>query len=138
MSSGRFLKEPIVSTTAKAIQIPSGASANRPDAPHFGTFRFNTDLGRLEYFNGSVFKAVGIDGEKALTIDTFTGDNSTLTFTLSTTPNSAGQLLVFIGGVHQEPTTHYTLSSDDITFDEAPPTSETISVVQGIGQTPTS
>jgi hypothetical protein len=134
--AGRFLKEPAISTSAKSIDIPSGNTAKRPEAPTFGSFRFNTDIGKLEYYNGSTFKQVALDGEKTLTIDTFTGDNSTTTFTLSTTPTGAGQLLVFIGGVHQESTTHYTLSSDDVTFDEAPPAGETITVIQGIGETP--
>ena len=134
--AGRFLKEPAISTSAKSIDIPSGNTAKRPEAPTFGSFRFNTDIGKLEYYNGSTFKQVALDGEKTLTIDTFTGDNSTTTFTLSTTPTGAGQLLVFIGGVHQESTTHYTLSTDDIIFDDAPPTGETITVIQGIGETP--
>ena len=134
--AGRFLKEPAVSSVVKSVDIPSGNTAKRPDAPTFGSFRFNTDLGKLEYYNGSTFKQVALDGEKTLTIDTFTGDSSTTTFTLSTTPTGARQLLVFIGGVHQESTTHYTLSSDDVIFDEAPPTGETITVIQGIGETP--
>ena len=104
--AGRFLKEPAISTSAKSIAIPSGNTAKRPDAPTFGSFRFNTDLGKLEYYNGSTFKQVALDGEKTLTIDTFTGDSSTTTFTLSTTPTGAGQLLVLIGGGHQESTTH--------------------------------
>jgi hypothetical protein len=136
MSTGRFLKEPLLDSNAKAITIPSGASSNRPTAPSFGTFRFNTDIGKMEYFNGTVFKQVAFDGEKTLTINTFAGDASTTTFTLSTTPTSITQVLVFIGGVHQEATTHFTLSSDDITFDEAVPTGETVTVIQGIGQTP--
>ena len=127
----------MVDSNAKAITIPSGASSNRPSAPRFGTFRFNTDIGRMEYFNGTVFKQVALDGEKTLVINTYTGDASTATFTLTTTPTSVTQVLVFIGGVHQEATTHFTLSSDNITFAEAVPTGETVTVIQGIGQTPT-
>lgn len=134
--AGRFLKEPAISSVVKSVDIPSGSTARRPEAPTFGSFRFNTDLGKLEYYNGTLFKQVALDGEKSLTIDTFTGDNSTTTFTLSTTPTGVGQILVFIGGVHQESTTHYTLSTDDIVFNEAPPTGETITVIQGIGETP--
>jgi len=136
MSSGKFLKEPKINSTANSIVIPSGAAANRPGAPKFGSFRFNTDSAALEYYNGTTFKTVSEAGEKTRTIDTFTGDNSTATFTLATTPSAVTQVLVFIGGVFQESTTHYTLSSDDITFDEAPPTGETITVIQGIAQTP--
>ena len=133
---GKFLKEPVIDGGAKAIRIPSGASSNRPDNPKFGAFRYNTDLAKLEYFNGSVFKQAAIDGEATLTIDTFAGDASTTTFTLSIQPSAVTQILVFIGGVHQESTTHYTLSSDDITFDEAPPSGETVTVIHGLGNTP--
>ena len=135
---GTFLKQPVVSTVAQGVAIPSGDTANRSESPKFGSLRYNTDIGRMEYFNGTSFKQMGLHGEKTLTVDTFTGDNSTTTFTLSTTPTGTGQILVFIGGVHQESDTHYTLSSDDITFNEAPPTGETITVLQGIAETPDS
>lgn len=136
--AGRFLKEPNIFGQAKSVGIPAGNTAKRPESPKFGTFRYNTDVGRLEYYNGTSFKQVALDGEKTLTIDTFTGDNSTTTFTLSATPTGTGQILVFIGGVHQESDTHYTLSSDDLTFNEAPPTGETITAILGLGDTPDS
>ena len=33
-------------------------------------------------------------------------------------------------------TTHYTVTDDDITFDEAPPVGETVSVIQGVNSSP--
>jgi len=134
--SGKFLKEPKADTSAKAITVPSGGASDRPGAPIFGSFRFNTDIGSLEFFNGTVFKTVSEAGEKTLVINTFTGNSSTKTFTMSVTPTAVTQLLVFIGGVFQESTTHYSVSSDDITFSEAPPTGETITVIHNIAKTP--
>ena len=136
--AGRFLKEPRIDGGAKSIGIPAGNTAKRPESPKFGTFRFNTDVGRLEYYNGTTFKQVALDGEKTMTVDTFTGDGTTATFTLSTTPTGTGQILVFISGVHQEPDTHYTLATDDLIFNEPVPDQETITVVIGIGETPDS
>jgi len=136
--AGRFLKEPRIDGGAKSIGIPAGNTAKRPESPDFGTFRYNTDVGRLEYYNGTAFKQVALDGEKTLTVDTFTGDGTSSTFTLSATPTGTGQILVFIGGVHQESDTHYTLASDDLTFNEPVPDGETISVIIGIGETPDS
>ena len=136
--AGRFLKEPRIDGGAKSIGIPAGNTAKRPESPTFGTFRFNTDVGRLEFHNGTTFKQVALDGEKTLTVDTFTGDGTSSTFTLSSTPTGTGQILVFIGGVHQESDTHYTLASDDLTFNEPVPDGETISVIIGIGETPDS
>lgn len=136
--AGRFLKEPKIEKNAKAVTVPSGNTAKRPGSPTFGTFRFNTDVGKLEYYNGTQFKQVALDGEKTLTIDTFTGDGTSSTFTLSATPTGTGQILVFIGGVHQESDTHYTLSSDDLTFNEPVPDGETITAILGLGDTPDS
>jgi hypothetical protein len=138
MSTGRFLKEPVIATTAKSIGVPTGSTATRPEAPTFGTFRYNSDVGRLEYYNGTTFKQVALDGEKTMTVDTFTGDGTTATFTLSETPTGTGQILVFISGVHQEPDTHYTLATDDLIFNEPVPDQETITVIIGMGETPDS
>tara|TARA_B100000287_G_scaffold11367_1_gene11482 strand:- start:1181 stop:2335 length:1155 start_codon:yes stop_codon:yes gene_type:complete len=56
----------------------------------------------------------------AYTRDIFTGNGSTATYNLSSTPGSALGALVFIGGVIQDPTTHYTMnlgaSPNTITF----------------------
>ena len=68
--AGRFLKEPRIDGGAKSIGIPAGNTAKRPEAPKFGSFRYNTDVGKLEYYNGTTFKQVALDGEKTLTIDT--------------------------------------------------------------------
>lgn len=136
--AGRFLKEPKIEKNARAVTLPAGNTANRPGLPKFGTLRFNTDLGLMEFYNGTQFKQVALDGEKTLTIDTFTGDGTTSTFTLSATPTGTGQILVFIGGVHQESDTHYTLSSDDLTFNEPVPDGETITAILGLGDTPDS
>jgi hypothetical protein len=136
--AGRFLKEPKIEKNAKSVTVPAGNTAKRPGSPTFGTFRFNTDVGRLEYYNGTQFKQVALDGEKTLTVDTFTGDGTTSTFTLSATPTGTGQILVFIGGVHQESDTHYTLASDDLTFNEPVPDGETITAILGLGDTPDS
>ena len=44
--------------------------------------------------------------------------------TLSVTPTSASDMLVFVGGVYQIPTTNYTLSGGEITFGSAPPAND--------------
>jgi len=54
------------------------------------------------------------------TIDTFTGDGSTVAFTLSQDPVSNTDLIVSVGGVLQAPTTNYTLSGTTLTFTGAP------------------
>ena len=53
--------------------------------------------------------------------DTFSGDDSTVAFTLSQT-SAANEVEVFVGNVQQEPTIAYSISGSTLTFTEAPPT----------------
>ncbi len=73
-------------------------------------------------------------GEKTLTIDRFQSDGTTVTFgagvgssidnsssaTFSQTVNDATDIVVFVGGVYQVPTTNYSVSGQQITFGSAP------------------
>ena len=65
---------------------------------------------------------------KSYTVDSFTGDGSDTTFTLSETPYSASALLVSIDGVVQKPgsSANYTVSGSTLTFTSAPATSQEI------------
>lgn len=131
---GNFLKNRQIK--GQSIGIPSGGSGARPSAPRFGAFRYNTDLGQMEYFNGTVFKQLSIAGEVDIVVDEFTGDGSTLTFSLSETVTGVNQVLVFVGNIYQQPST-YTITGggDDITFTEAPPDNAAINVIQNIAST---
>jgi len=131
-----FVKNPVV--RGQAITLPSGGSGLRPAAPRFGSFRFNTDLGLLEFFNGSLFRQVAVDGDANLTVDSFTGDGSTLTFSLSVSATDEEQVIVFVGSIYQQPTDTYTITGggDDITFTSAPPDGEPVNVIHGVSSTP--
>ena len=62
-------------------------------------------------------------------IDTFSGDNSTVNFTLREAPAATSSLMVFVGGIRQQ-IESYSLSGTTLTFSEAPPTgSSNIQVV---------
>mgnify|MGYP003326954947 CR=1 FL=1 len=66
------------------------------------------------------------------TKDTFTGDGSTTSFTMTTTPTDAKNVIVYIDGVMQEPTTNYTMSGTTITTaGEAAHTGARIVVMHG-------
>jgi|TARA_R110000796_G_C14509028_1_gene429692 hypothetical protein len=135
---GTFLKNRILQSGSTAIVLPHGTTANRPSNPVFGAFRYNTSTGTLEFFNGSIYKTVASTGEANITVDSFTGDNSTLTFTLSTTVSAADQTIVFVSNIYQQPTGVYTITGGgtDITFSAAPLASEPINVIHGLGNTP--
>ncbi len=128
---GKFVKSAIVNPQASDIVIPSGVAAKRPGVPQVGSFRLNTTTAKMEFFNGTEFKTLSNAGFVGVTVDSFTGDNSTTTFTLSVTPNAATGILVFVGQVYQKPATHYTVSSNNITFDEAVPVGEPVNVIHG-------
>ena len=65
-------------------------------------------------------------------IDTFAGDNSTTTFTLSTLPQSENQTFAFLNGVYQQKNT-YSLSGANIVFTATATTNDTIEVVTVAG-----
>ena len=129
---GYFVKNRRLQSGSSGVVLPAGGSALRPDAPKFGLIRYNTDLGAVEFFNGSVFVELGTAGAITYTVDNFIGDGSTLTFALSASVSGDDQVIVFVGSIYQTPTTAYTItggSLDDITFTSAPPVGVPISVI---------
>ena len=129
---GYFVKNRRLQSGSSGVVLPAGGSALRPDAPRFGLIRYNTDLGAVEFFNGSAFVQLGSAGAITYTVDNFIGDGSTLTFALSASVSGDDQVIVFVGSIYQTPTTAYTItggSLDDITFTSAPPVGEPISVI---------
>lgn len=65
----------------------------------------------------------------------FTGNGSTTNFTLAASVSAATDILVFINGVHQRPTTHYNVSGTTLTFVTAPLASSAIVAVKPAGST---
>ena len=130
---GYFVKNRRLQSGSSGVVLPAGGSALRPDAPRFGLIRYNTDLGAVEFFNGSAFVQLGAAGAITYTVDNFIGDGSTLTFgPLSAAVSGDDQVIVFVGSIYQTPTTAYTITGgglDDITFTSAPPVGEPISVI---------
>ena len=137
MATGVFLKNREIASGSTSVRIPFGATNERPNNPVFGVFRYNTSTGSMEYFDGTVFQQVAKSGEADITVDNFTGDNSTLTFTLSTSVSAADQTIVFISNIYQQPSTYsITGGGNDITFTGAPLSGEPINVIHGLGNTP--
>jgi hypothetical protein len=121
------------STQTGATGTPAGGTADRPSDPDTGDLRFNTDESSLEVFNGSAFVQLSTTGVVTVTQDSFTGDGSTVAFTMSTSveSNQAQRIVVAVGNVYQNPASAYTLSGTTITFTSPPGDSETITVIHG-------
>jgi len=116
-----------------ATSTPSGGAADRPSDPDTGDLRFNTDDGALEVYDGTQFQTLSTTGVVTVTQDSFTGDGSTVAFTMSTsvTSDQTQRIVVAVGNVYQNPASAYTLSGTTITFTSPPGDSETITVIHG-------
>jgi hypothetical protein len=62
----------------------------------------------------------------SFTTDVYTGDASTVAFTLSETPTVANSVMVFVDGILQKSSTNYTISGNTLTFTSAPDASAEI------------
>ena len=135
---GRFVKNQELGQGATSVEIPQVSTANRP-AGQNGQIIYNTTTASYQVYNGSQWYNVSeASREKTLTIDRFQGDGTTTVFgagsgntldgstaaTLSVVPTDASDMMVFVGGVYQIPTTNYTFSGGQITFGSAPPAND--------------
>ena len=137
---GRFIKNPVL-TQGSSVEIPNVSTANRPAGAN-GKIIFNTTTSTYQVYNGSQWYNVSeASREKTLTVDKFQGDGSTTVFgggkgntldgstmaTLSVVPTDATDMVIFVGGVYQIPTTNYTYSGGEITFGSPIPTNDGVS-----------
>ena len=108
-----------------SILIPVGTTAQRPSAAT-GMIRFNTSIDAFEFYDSSAWTTAGSDFTVIAT-QNFSGDNSTVAFTLSNAQTTAS-CIVSINGVVQLPTTAYAVSGTTLTFTEAPLSGDVIEV----------
>lgn len=115
-----------------AVVVPKGTTAQRPSADQ-GVIRFNTTTGKYEVSeDGSTWTSLRTSTEAGnITKDVFTGDGSTQTFTMSITPTSENNIVVYVDGVMQEPVTNYTNTGTTINFGEGLHTGARIVVMHG-------
>ncbi len=127
---GNWVKNRLLESGSTSVVVPAGATSQRPVAPTFGQFRFNTDSALLEFFNGTIFQSLSAAGSINYVVDSFTGDGSTTVFTMSERAEFASQIFVFVGSIYQDSTSAYTVDGGfDITFTSPPPSGEPISVI---------
>ena len=136
---GRFVKNPEIGDNATAVKIPNVTTAQRPSGVN-GQIIFNTTTSTYQAYNGSNWYNISeASRQKTITIDRFQGDGTTVTFgngagssiddsstaTFSVGVSDPTDIMVFVGGVYQVPTTNYSISGSGttatITFGSAPP-----------------
>lgn len=135
---GRLAKSPHIQNArsiAVAALIPGDTESNRPSYARPGTMRFNTDEELMEFWNGNCWVTIPAAGLVEISKDAFTGDGVETDFTMSNDVDLDEDVLVFVGGVYQNPTTAYTVSADTISFTSPPPLSEDIIVLHGYNST---
>ena len=136
---GRFLKAgqyiSLKDQTVGGLHLPAGTTAERTASPLAGSVRYNISIGNLEFYDGSDYQDFAVQGNVTITKDSFTGDGSTLVYTLSITPSDENSILVFVGNVHQNPGVAYSLSGATLTFGSPPPDTQTIVVLHGFNST---
>ena len=155
---GRFVKNPEIGDNASAIKIPEVTTAQRPAGVN-GQIIFNTTTSTYQAYNGSAWYNISeASRQKTITIDRFQGDGTTTTFgngavntidgstaaSFTVGVSDATDIMVFVGGVYQVPTTNYSVSgsgtSATITFGSAPPANDgstgahIISIVHGLAK----
>jgi hypothetical protein len=105
-----------------AGRVPSGGEIWITSVPYKFVLTDSTDVLIATYDN--IF---GI-GVVNYTIQNFTGDGTTVSFTLSSAPSSENSTFVYINGVYQNKNT-YSVSGVTLLFSEAPPTTSKIEVM---------
>jgi len=127
---GYFVKNRRLESGSSGVVIPTGSAAQRPVIPNFGMIRYNTDLGLVEFYNGSVWGSLSPSGSISYTVDDFTGNGVQTLFTMTIAEDVAQNIIVFVGSIYQDPATSYTVNGGyDITFTSAPPNTVPINVI---------
>jgi hypothetical protein len=127
---GYFVKNRQLQSGSSGVVVPTGPASLRPDSAPFGMIRYNTDIGYVEFFNGTIWQNMGVGGIVSYDVITATGDGSTVDFTLDFEYSDPTQLIVFVGSIYQEPTVSYTVSSFTLTFTSAPAAGIPINIIQ--------
>lgn len=118
---GRLVKNRALDNGALTVNIPRVTTDQRPSGQN-GDLIYNTTTGTFQaYDNGWANISTGNSAAPAITQDTFSGDGSTVNFTMSISVTDEQDVLVFVGGVYQIPNTNYSVSGTTITFGSAPP-----------------
>ena len=106
-----------------AITLPIGANSTRPVNPQAGQIRYNSEYNSVEFYNDSGWINIisSIDGQN------FYGDGVNNTFTLNHGTTQTG-IIVSINGALQQPGYAYTVSGNQIAFNETPLVTDQIDI----------
>jgi len=111
--------------STQAVILPAGLSAERPTVATTGDFRYNTELGTVEWWTGSTWSQA--TGGYTLTTQKIIPNGVDNIFTLNQN-SSSESALVSINGVVQMPTDSYNVVGNQLTMVDVPLASDIIEV----------
>ena len=106
---GRLAKNPDIAPGSLGVRLPISTTA-LSDSPQDGVIRFNETNSKIEFYYGTQWYRVAQIGAVTIVKDTFTTVDAQTTYGPMTYTYDAGQessVVVFVGGVHQDPVTNY-------------------------------
>ena len=111
-----------------AVKMPVGTTAERP-TPVTGQLRYNSTLSAFEGYT-TEWGEIGGGGSTDISLNTFTGDGSDVTFSLSAAAVE-NNTFVYIDGVYQNKSTYAVSAADPavVTFSTAPPNGTAIEIM---------
>jgi len=121
-----FNNDRVVVDTNNVLRLPVGTAAERPTPglEQAGDFRFSTDLGSIEWYDGAGWINPTTN---VITSETIVADGTSASFTLAQ-ESTTTSVLVNFNGVIQRPSTTYTVAGNIITFSTVPLTTDIIEI----------
>ena len=120
----RYLKNTQLTGGSHTVQLPLGTMSVGPDVPVNGQVRYNMSNNRVEFYFDTSWHQVAQTGLVTLVIDEYDGSQFNVNYQveMSQLVVSPTDIVVFIGGIYQAPTTNYTVAGTLLTLASPPPT----------------
>jgi len=106
----RYLKNTQLRGGSYSVQLPLGSNTLGPDSPVNGLIRYNQSNSKIEFYYDTKWNQVAKIGAVNIVKDTFTTVDSQAVYgpmSYSYTLGQEADVVVFVGGVHQDPVTNY-------------------------------
>jgi hypothetical protein len=138
---GRYIKNFETDTNAYAVRLPMGSSLIAPDHPVDGQLRFNKVTFHVEYYANSNWHIFAKSGNVAIEKNQFSPDGTSTNYgpmSKQYLPGEEANMIVFVGGVFQNPGVAYQiLNGDFLQFTSPPPVNDLIVVLHNFNSTDT-
>lgn len=124
-------------TASYSWRLPQGTNSLAPNDPVPGQIRFNIVDNAPEYYANGQWNEFSRKGMVDITLDQYTGNGTTSNFTMTVAhlTGNEKEVLIFVGGVYQNPLTAYTVDGTLLSFTSAPPSGQAIIILHNFNST---